>query len=313
MQNFRNILFVSDGLTDDLHALQQALSIARNNKAQLRALIVCPEFPKELAKYRERYQTSLIQQLNASIQAARKETGVSETEFPVQIEVESGSTPAVRIIRHVLKHAHDLVIKDAERNQGARGFAAMDMELLRKCPCPVWLSRPIPKHRGDIKLAVAIDPQSHEPEGRDLSLRLLQLSRSLADTCSGELTIIACWDYPLEEYLRNNSWINMPDDELIQTVIKAQTQHRAALNKTMKQSGIGGKVQVQHVRGRADQIIPQFIADGDIDILVMGTVGRTGIPGFIIGNTAENVVQKLSCSLLALKPNGFVSPVKAYR
>ncbi|MFO0070344.1 MAG: universal stress protein, partial [Alphaproteobacteria bacterium] len=30
------------------------------------------------------------------------------------------------------------------------------------------------------------------------------------------------------------------------------------------------------------------------------------------GNTAENILQKLSCSLLALKPNGFVSPVKAY-
>jgi len=49
-----------------------------------------------------------------------------------------------------------------------------------------------------------------------------------------------------------------------------------------------------------------------IDVLVMGTLGRTGISGFIIGNTAENVVQKLECSLLALKPGGFVSPVKAY-
>ncbi|HRE31359.1 MAG TPA: universal stress protein, partial [Candidatus Berkiella sp.] len=35
------------------------------------------------------------------------------------------------------------------------------------------------------------------------------------------------------------------------------------------------------------------------------------IPGFIIGNTAENVLQKISCSLLALKPNGFISPVKS--
>lgn len=44
----------------------------------------------------------------------------------------------------------------------------------------------------------------------------------------------------------------------------------------------------------------------------MGTVARTGIPGFIIGNTAENILQKIDCSLLALKPLGFVSPVKAY-
>lgn len=32
----------------------------------------------------------------------------------------------------------------------------------------------------------------------------------------------------------------------------------------------------------------------------------------IIGNTAENILQKIDCSLLALKPLGFVSPVKAY-
>lgn len=44
----------------------------------------------------------------------------------------------------------------------------------------------------------------------------------------------------------------------------------------------------------------------------MGTVARTGIPGFIIGNTAENTLREIRCSLLALKPNGFVSPVKAY-
>jgi nucleotide-binding universal stress UspA family protein len=56
----------------------------------------------------------------------------------------------------------------------------------------------------------------------------------------------------------------------------------------------------------------QIIEDKKIDVLVMGTVARTGIPGFIIGNTAESVVQQLSCSLLALKPNGFISPVTAY-
>lgn len=312
MQKFHNILFVSQGLTDDLDALKQALSITRNNKAELRALIVCPEFPKELVQYREKYETWLAQQLDVLIQTAREKTGVSETEFPVQIEVDSGSTPSERIIRHVIKHAHDLLIKEAEPKEGGKGFKAMDMELLRKCPCPVWLSRPISRHRGDIKVAVAIDPQSNEPEGQDLSIRLLQLSRSLADTCNGELDIISCWDYPFEEYLRNSPWIRMQDDELLRTVIGAQRRHRAALDAAIRKSGIGGKVQVHHVRARADHMIPQFITSRTIDILVMGTVARTGIPGFIIGNTAENVVQKLECSLLASKPNGFVSPVKAY-
>jgi nucleotide-binding universal stress UspA family protein len=41
----------------------------------------------------------------------------------------------------------------------------------------------------------------------------------------------------------------------------------------------------------------------------MGTVCRTGIPGLIIGNTAERVLDVVDCSVLTVKPEGFVSPV----
>ena len=41
----------------------------------------------------------------------------------------------------------------------------------------------------------------------------------------------------------------------------------------------------------------------------MGTVCRTGIAGFFIGNTAESILQQVDCSVLTVKPDGFVSPV----
>lgn len=70
--------------------------------------------------------------------------------------------------------------------------------------------------------------------------------------------------------------------------------------------------QVHHLREEVEEMIPNFVKDKKNDILVMGTVARTGIPGFIIGNTAENTFQELTCSLMALKPQEFISPVKAY-
>ena len=39
----------------------------------------------------------------------------------------------------------------------------------------------------------------------------------------------------------------------------------------------------------------------------MGTVGRLGIPGLFIGNTAEEIFQTTKCSVLAVKPDGFKS------
>ncbi|WP_432648854.1 universal stress protein [Methylomarinum roseum] len=41
----------------------------------------------------------------------------------------------------------------------------------------------------------------------------------------------------------------------------------------------------------------------------MGTLGQTGISGFLIGNTAEAILDQLQCSVLAIKPPGFRSPV----
>jgi len=47
-----------------------------------------------------------------------------------------------------------------------------------------------------------------------------------------------------------------------------------------------------------------------VDLIVMGTVGRTGIPGLFIGNTAETVLRQVDCSVLTVKPWGFVTPVR---
>jgi nucleotide-binding universal stress UspA family protein len=46
------------------------------------------------------------------------------------------------------------------------------------------------------------------------------------------------------------------------------------------------------------------------DLIIMGTVGRTGLAGFFIGNTAEEVLRESRCAVLAVKPPGFVSPIQ---
>lgn len=312
MQTFRNILFVSHAIGDEMEALTQAFSLARNNKAALRILIVCPELPATMSAYREKYNQFLHEQINQSIAAARASLRMDSAALHPAIEVQGGGMAADHIIRHVLRDAHDLVMKEAEPKEGGKGFKAVDMELLRKCPCPVWLSHPIEHSRGDINVAVAVDPESEGPADHDLALRLLRLSRSLADTCSGELQVISCWDYEFEEYLRGTVWVKVLDDELLKIVMERQAEHRAMLDALIGESGVGGRLQIHHARGRPDKLIPTVIDDKEVDILVMGTVARTGIPGFLMGNTAENIVQKIGCSLLALKPAGFVSPVKAY-
>jgi len=62
-------------------------------------------------------------------------------------------------------------------------------------------------------------------------------------------------------------------------------------------------------QGKPALAISRLASEKQIDLLVMGTVCRTGIRGFFIGNTAEGVLRRVDCSLLTVKPKGFVSPI----
>lgn len=42
---------------------------------------------------------------------------------------------------------------------------------------------------------------------------------------------------------------------------------------------------------------------------VMGTAGRSRIPGFHLGDAAEGIFDRANCPVLAVKPRGFESPV----
>jgi len=311
MRHYQNPLYISHGTGDETSGLEQALSLARHNQAPLKVLIVSPEFPKDFPAYRERYEQALLERASASIAAAQSALGLDDEAVSVSVELVSDNTPVITIIRRVISDGHDLVIKEAEPRDQAGGFKSIDMHLLRKCPSAVWLCRPLRQAKKLIQIAVAIDPGAHEPAAEALSKRMLELSQSLEKKYGGDLHIVSCWDYEFESFLRGNLWAEIPDSAIEDVVMRTRGEHRLALDKLISDSGISETAQIHHLRGKPSELIPEFVSKKNIDILVMGTLARTGIPGFLIGNTAENTVQKLSCSLLALKPKGYVSPIKA--
>jgi universal stress protein E len=61
--------------------------------------------------------------------------------------------------------------------------------------------------------------------------------------------------------------------------------------------------------GLPETVIEQTALSIDAELVILGTVGRTGISAALIGNTAEHVIDQLNCDVLALKPDGYVSPL----
>ena len=66
---------------------------------------------------------------------------------------------------------------------------------------------------------------------------------------------------------------------------------------------------VHLVKGPPRKTIPAIAREVRADMVVMGTVARVGIPGFITGNTAEMILSQINSSVLAIKPEGFRTPV----
>lgn len=311
MKRFENILFATQGLPGHSDALGQAIRIAANNCVSVSGLIACPDFPTDLIQYQQSYEQSLHDSLQQSVKKLREQHDISEEQVPFPLRVKSSEQPAICIIQEAMTNHNDLIIKEAEPlSEGAEGFKAIDMTLLRKCPCPVWLHRPISKPIDKRRIAVAVDPMTVSDEQQALSRRLLELSRSIADTCDSRLHIISCWEHYLENYLDNHVWIQVEEAQLANEVSQAKANHEQALQRLIEDSGISGEMVIHHLHGKPDDKIPECIDEIEIDVLVMGTLARTGISGFVIGNTAENILQSINCSLVAMKPEGFVSPIK---
>ncbi len=62
------------------------------------------------------------------------------------------------------------------------------------------------------------------------------------------------------------------------------------------------KVQIFIRKGLVDDEIVKFADEKKIDLIVMGTHGRTGIEYTLLGSIAEKVVRKAKCPVLTVKP-----------
>ncbi|MCA9084743.1 MAG: universal stress protein [Planctomycetaceae bacterium] len=56
--------------------------------------------------------------------------------------------------------------------------------------------------------------------------------------------------------------------------------------------------------------IVRYAKEADVDLIVLGTHGRTGLSHLLMGSVAENIVRIAPCSVLTVKPEGhqFVMP-----
>lgn len=313
MQRFKNILVVCGAHADEEAAERRAIWLAQANDARI-TFVDVEETEKSTL---ERLAESLPFARRAALTEGLREARISRLDTHVARAQAAGISADsallsgagfVEIIRRVLRDGHDIVIKTAEGADPMTLFHGIDLHLMRKCPCPVWMLKP--GESGNVsRILAALDPEPDDPERDALSQIVMELSLSLADRTRARVDVINTWRLQEEQTLRGGRF-KLSDEEIDQVLDEERRQSAERLNRVMARfPGVASKHEVRHIKGWAGDVIPAYAAEKEIDTVVMGTVGRTGVSGFFIGNTAETILNKVACSVLAVKPPGFVSPV----
>ena len=314
MKRFRNILVICDDETGLDGAFARMRWLAKANDASITLMDCVEAEPGALARLFSALPGAQGYELEDQVfpfhrgRLDRLADALRAEGLRVRTMVSQGVL-FLQAIRQVMRDDHDLVVKVAQRGAGRPLFSGTDMHLMRKCPCAVWILKTEGEPRAR-RILAAIDPDPQDAVRHQLCQTVLELATSLARHDDAELDVINVWRVQEESTLRH-SLIKMPETDV--TAILQQEERRSAwrLNSVMEAfPDDHGRRRVLHVKGVAGEVIPDHARTEAIDTIVMGTLGRTGVAGFFIGNTAETILSRADCAVLAVKPPGFVSPVE---
>lgn len=306
MKLFKNISLIYE--CDD-STLQRAALLAKENRAKL--TIVYPVKPAH-----ETWGRLLVGDKSIDVQALLQQERLARLKEVAKSVKSLGVRPTTRvmvgepfleIIRDVIQNQRDLVIMTAEQKGGIRQrlFGSTSTWLMRKCPAPVLVLKPARKKQFQHILA-AIDPEVTGDPHDTLNGVILELASSLAAREGAELHIVHAWTVIGESLLVKKGGVYAAE---MKTHVQAEGKRRLEMmERLLARHSVTG-YQLHLLKGDASTVIPQLVTKLGIDLLTIGTVCRVGIPGFIIGNTAERVLDAVDCSVLTVKPEGFVSPV----
>jgi len=304
MHAFKSILVDVDATASAQPAVERAARIARTCGARLRVVDVISAPGEARRNLRADLEDELM--MRRREQLARIAYRVRDV--PVDTAVLAG-LPAEALIQDVLRFGHDLLVRSHARDAVARGpapFRTVDAQLIRQCPCPVWAlgAGAAPEQP---KVLAAVDAAAEDPIKQKLNAKVIELALLLTHVQDGSLVLLQAWEPFAERRVQNN----VTDDDFSAYLDSTRNRVKQDVRNLVDSFAdrLGG-VQVELRRGSMEDVLPVFAVSEGIDTVVMGTRGRTGISRRLVGNTAERLLDRLPCSLAAIKPDDFRSPLQ---
>ncbi|WP_334027689.1 universal stress protein [Alteromonas sp. P256] len=319
--HYKNILCVLGDSHRQDDTVAQALHIAKTHQANITIVLALETLPPNANMIMESFSYIESQQ-SMETQAQQWLTEQSKNwsqHYHADTEVLIGD-PLIDVVSYVVNNNIDLVIKRAEESFLDKLFGSLDIRLLRKCPCPVWVVDRTPKSQYK-NVVAAIDVNYHYAKEeaavrRELNRDILRHASQIALLEFAQLHVVNVFD-AVPENIARDGFIAIDSDKIEQDLAnifeersKEVTHLLDELSDELDDDVMDYLNPQRHiVHGYPRREIAATAASLRADVVVMGTVAKLGLPGFIMGSTAEDTLQQLHCAVVGIKPNGFQTPI----
>jgi universal stress protein E len=215
------------------------------------------------------------------------------------------------IVRKAEDSAADFVIKDTHYHSVLKRsiFSNTDWSLIRNCAATLWLVKPRPPGQKPC-LVAAVYPLNERDKPAELDNRILAAAHALGRTLNGEVHVFHGFDVAATIAVSTDAMsmpIALPINEIADAL---RAEHTQAVARLCKQHDVPPERTHVH-QGSTRQLLLTLTEQLRADAVVMGAVSRSGLKGLFLGNTAEDVLDRLSCDLLIVKPRTVAAALRA--
>lgn len=191
----------------------------------------------------------------------------------------------------------DLVVnRISQSNRSINPFSMpIDWHLLRECPAPLLLVNQ-PDWGDRMPILAAVDAFTESATQQKLNQKIIDYTLGLANLFGSKAHVGSSFVSPAFD--NSLSIPNFNHKKLLDEITQS------GMNRLVELVASESTAQdcLHLVEGLPEEHIPDLAHSLGCQLLVMGTTGRRGLKGALMGNTAERVLTHLNCEILALKP-----------
>jgi universal stress protein E len=279
----KNLLVIADQDASKTCALDKAREIAQPFDAKITVMAFISS--KDNCEHADLFE-------NTRVQLQDQLDGIKDLEHRVTADVIVTDDIVETLNSTCESLLIDVVIKTGHRSESFT-YTPLDWHLIRDLKCPVliasdqkWRDKPI--------VLATLDVEKDGIAQKKLNENVLKWSRMWCYTTHKSFK--ATYTIPVSEVLEDMDLVNA-----INVQNKKAPDAMKKITALLDAAALPNN-EIHITAGKPEKEIPSYANKIKADLVIMGSVGRKGIEGFLLGNTAEKVLHNLHTDVLIVRP-----------